>query len=77
MDNTTLLVIGAIVVVAGIYFSKKKDSAPAEPAPVEAEPTPVEATPAPVEAEPAPAEVKPAKTRKGGKSKEAVEQAEA
>lgn len=67
MDNTTLLVIGAIVVVAGIYFSKKKDSAPVEPTPVEAEPTPVES---------APVEPAPAKPRKGGKSKEAVEQAE-
>lgn len=30
MDNTTLYVIGAIVIVAAIYFSKKKDSAPAD-----------------------------------------------
>ena len=30
MDNTTLLVIGAIVIIGAIYFSKKKDSTPAD-----------------------------------------------
>ena len=31
MDNTTLYVIGAIVIIAAIYFSKKKSSsAPAD-----------------------------------------------
>jgi hypothetical protein len=66
MDNTTsLYILGAIVIVAAIYFSKKKDSTPTESAPVE--PAPVEPSPA----ETAPVEVEATKkpSRKGGKSK--------